>query len=269
MPPRLDTDVPTAPQNNFLKEEPMPRKPLLLLAVLSLTALAPIPLLTFAGEKSEPGKPIALFNGSDLKGWKFKGPSEKSKWVVGRATVDEKDPKKFVVIPIPKEASGGPAARLLINESTGVDLYSEQKFGDCLVEVEFMIPKGSNSGVYLMGEYEVQIYDTFGKKKPLGPGDMGGIYQNAAPKVDACKKYGEWQKFVIDFRAPRFKEGKKVENAKFLKVTFNDQVIHENVEMKKGVTPGGLTGKEVEKGPLMFQGNHGPVAFRTVKVTPK
>ena len=73
---------------------------------------------------------------------------------------------------------------------------------------------------------------------------------------------------VIDFQAPRFKDGKKVQNAKFVKVTLNGEVIHENVEMKSH-TPGGLTGKEVPTGPLMFQGDHGPVAFRTIKITPR
>ena len=77
-----------------------------------------------------------------------------------------------------------------------------------------MIPKGSNSGIYLMGEYEVQIYDTYGKKD-LKPGDMGGIYTYAAPKVNACKKPGEWQKFVIDFVAPKFEADKKIANECF------------------------------------------------------
>src|SRR5262249_45307638 len=148
-----------------------------------------------------------------------------------------------------------------------VDLVSEKKFGDCKVELEFMVPKGSNSGIYLMGEYEVQILDSHGRKK-VGPGDLGGIYATAAPKVNAAKKPGEWQNFVIEFRAPRFKEGKKVENAKFLKVTLNGQVIHEDVEVK-GPTPACLTGKEAPTGPLMFQGDHGPVAFRNVRVTPR
>ena len=72
----------------------------------------------------------------------------------------------------------------------------------------------------------------------------------------------------IDFQAPRFEDGKKTANAKFVKVTLNDQVIHENVEMK-GPTPSCLTGQEAPTGPIMFQGDHGPVTFRNIKVTPK
>jgi hypothetical protein len=81
-----------------------------------------------------------------------------------------------------------------------------------------------------------------------------------------AKKPGEWQKFVIEWQAPKFKDGKKVANAKFVKVELNGTVIHENVEMK-GPTPSGVTGKEAPTGPLMFQGDHGPVAFRNIKIT--
>jgi hypothetical protein len=198
------------------------------------------------------------FNGKDLTGWKTK--HEKGKWVVGAAAIDAKNPAKFTATT---------AGHELINLEPASDLLTEAKYGDCTVEVEFMIPKGSNSGVYLMGEYEVQIYDTFEKKgKDAKPGDMGGIYTFAAPKVFADKGPGQWQKFVIDFQAPKFEGTKKVANAKFLKVTFNDTVIHENVECDK-VTPGGLTGKEMPEGPLMFQGDHGQVSFRNIKVTKK
>lgn len=213
-------------------------------------------------------KVVQPFNGVDLKGWKVKGDEKKSKWVVGRASLDDKNPSKLAVTPIPPQADGGPGARLLVNPISSADLYTEEKFGDCTAEIEFMIPKGSNSGIYLMGEYEVQILDSFGKKGKLSPGDLGGLYGASAPRVNASKAPGEWQKFVIEFQAPRFEEGKKTKNAKFIKVTLNGEVIHENVEMKSQ-TPGGLTGKEAATGPLMFQGNHGPVAFRTIKITPR
>ena len=192
-------------------------------------------------------------------GWKSQHP-DKGKWVVGTAEVDSKSPNKLVV----KEGGSD-----VINVQPASNLVSDEKYGDCTVEVEFLIPKGSNSGVYLMGEYEVQIYDTFDKKgKDAKPGDMGGIYTFAAPKVFADKGPGVWQKFVIDFQAPKFEGGKKSANAKFIKVVLNDVVLHENVEMKQQ-TPGGLTGKEAATGPLMFQGDHGAVAFRNIKITPK
>ena len=72
---------------------------------------------------------------------------------------------------------------------------------------------------------------------------------------------------MIDFRAPRFDAaGNKIENARFIKVELNGQVLHKNLEMPKQ-TPAGVTGKEVPLGPIMFQGDHGPVAYRNIKIT--
>jgi hypothetical protein len=232
-----------------------------MIRALSIVLVAAV--LPFAS--AEDAKPIQPFNGKDLKGWKFKGDETRSKWTAGVAILDEKNPAALAVRTSPADDD----APQLVNAKPGsVDLYTDEKFGSMLLEIEFMIPKGSNSGVYLMGEYEVQIYDTYGTKD-LKPNSMGGIYTYSAPSVDACKKPGEWQKFVIDFQAPKFDGDKKVADAKFIKVTFNDKVIHENVECSKGVTPGGLTGKEAPTGPLMLQGDHGAVAFRNIKITPK
>jgi hypothetical protein len=228
---------------------------LLLLASLGTLAGA-------AGLDAADQKPVEPFNGKDLTGWKLKGDEKKSHWAVAAVSVDPAKPSELSIVALTVGT-----ATLANLKSGGVDIFTEQKFGDCTIEVEFMVPKGSNSGIYVMGEYEVQVFDSFGKEK-LGMGDLGAIYSAAAPKVNAAKKPGEWQKFVIDFQAPGFEGGKKTANAKFLKVTLNGQVLHENVEVK-GPTPGGLTGQEAATGPLMFQGDHGPVAYRNIKITPK
>ena len=202
------------------------------------------------------GEPSKPFNGKNLNGWKQKGLATKSHLTVGTAKLSPKNAREFVVTKDGNE---------LINaKGGGIDFYSEAVFGDAIIELEVMVPKGSNSGVYVMGEYEIQVLDSYGRKK-LGGGDMGAIYGAAPPRVNACKKPGEWQKYEIHFRAPRFKDGKKTANAKFLKVILNGQLLHENVEMKNA-TPGGVDGKEKPKGPLMFQGNHGPVAYRNIVV---
>jgi hypothetical protein len=118
-----------------------------------------------------------------------------------------------------------------------------------------------------MGEYEIQVLDSWGRTK-MGSGDMGAIYSASPPAINACKKPGEWQKYIIEVQAPKFDAGgKKTENAKLLKVELNGQVLHENVVMT-GPTPGGVTGKEAPTGPLMFQGNHGPVAYRNIILKP-
>jgi hypothetical protein len=199
---------------------------------------------------------VEPFNCKDLTGWKLRGNAERSKWVVGTAKLQEGKPAELDV------TSGG--TEMINSASHSVDIYSEAKFGDCLIEVEVMVPKGSNSGIYLMGNYEIQILDSFGREK-MGPGDMGAVYSNTAPLVNASKAPGEWQKYVIDFRAPKFDaEGKKTANAKIVKCILNGQTIHDNVEIN-GVT-GGALNKEAATGPLMFQGDHGPVADRNLKI---
>jgi sugar phosphate isomerase/epimerase len=203
-----------------------------------------------------------LFNGKDLGNFQVKGDKEKSKWVVGTAKVSADNPALLV-----NDGGHGDMINLASKHGDSIDIYTKEKFGDCRIELELMVPKGSNSGIYVMGEYEIQVLDSFGKEK-LDQGDMGAIYGAAPPSVNACKKPGEWQKYVIEFRVPRFDaDGKKTENAKFVKIELNGQVLHENLEMT-GPTPGGVTGKEAPTGPLMLQGNHGPVALRNIMLKP-
>ena len=165
----------------------------------------------------------------------------------------------------------------MLNSATNrtVNLVSEQEFGDCEVHVEFCVPKNSNSGVYLMGRYEVQIFDSWGIAEPKY-GDCGGIYSSCsepkpdskgrAPSVNASKPPGEWQSFDITFRAPRFdSSGRKIENARFVRVVHNGKVIHVNVESERPTCAARWL-DEKPLGPIMLQGDHGPVAYRQVIV---
>ena len=207
----------------------------------------------------------SLFNGKDLTGWEGgQGSGKENKWTVGEARVSAANDKELDVI-----AGQGALINHTAHHGDSQDLHTTEKFGDVHLEVEVMVPKDSNSGIYLMGEYEVQVLDSYGKAdKDMTPGDIGAIYSAAVPKVNAARKPGEWQKFVIDFKAPKFdKDGKRTANAVFVKVELNGKILHENVEMK-GPTPGGVTGRESAEGPLMFQGNHGAVAYRNVKISP-
>jgi tetratricopeptide (TPR) repeat protein len=221
---------------------------------------SPTPEEKSAKSKQSAEETLELFNGKNLEGWNLKQPRNLSKWTVGAAQVDPQNPDGLIVS-LPADGHG----ELINLDAKGVDIYTVLKFGDCKIELEFMIPKGSNSGVYVMGEYEIQIIDSFGKKE-MTRNDLGAIYNAASPKVNAAKAPGQWQSLAVEFQAPRFENGKKTGNARFEKVTLNGQVIHENLEIKD-LTPGGLTGKEVAEGPLMFQGDHGPVAFRNIKIT--
>ena len=201
---------------------------------------------------------VPLLNGKDLSGWKIVGKGE-SQWKFGKAALDSADPKKLIV--------AGPGDEMISPEK-GVNLATEASFKDCRLELEFMVSKNSNSGVKLMNIYEIQIFDSFGKD-PAGKSDCGAVYMENAPKVNACKKAGEWQSLVIEFRGPRFDEaGKKTANAKFVKVTLNGQVVQEDIEVVRGTGAGGKVAKEQASGPVYLQGDHGPVAFRNMKLTP-
>ena len=203
------------------------------------------------------------FNGKDLDDWKTK-PRGKNKdlWVVGVAAVHPERANEMIV----KKGSGEMINTPSKANGKSLDIYSTFTHGDARIELEIMVPKGSNSGIYLHGEYEIQVLDSFGRTK-LGMGDMGAIYGAKPPALNASKKPGEWQKYEILFHAPKYKDGKKVKNAHVEKVVLNGKVIQENVELPKP-TPGGLTGKEMAKGPIMFQGDHGPVAYRNIKISP-
>lgn len=207
------------------------------------------------------------FNGKNILDWSFKakktkeGGEIKPKWVLGSPVLGE-NPKAFTVT-----AGEGAMVNTVSGHGQSLDIYSNEHFGSSRIEVEFMVAKGANSGVYLMGEYEVQILDSYGKTE-MGNGDMGAVYGAAPPSLNACKKPGEWQKYVFEYEAPQFDaDGKKTSNFKLLKVELNGKTLHENLELK-GPTPSGVTGKEAAKGPIMFQGDHGPVAIRKITVTP-
>jgi hypothetical protein len=109
------------------------------------------------------GEPIELFNGNDLTGWKPRSNQTKNGWIVRDG--------------------------LLINETPGNDLMTEQKFTDFQVHAEFRYPKGSNSGIYLRGRYEVQIEDNYGDEPDSHK--IGGVYGFLTPCVNAAKKPGE------------------------------------------------------------------------------
>lgn len=170
-----------------------------------------------------------------------------------------------------------PGSRIAVVEtrSRAVYLLSEAQHGDIEAIIEFMIPAGSNSGIYFMGRYEIQIFDCHGREK-VTHSDCGGIYQRwgphrdegQPPRVNAAGAPGTWQRFEVVFRAPRFDEdGRKTRNARFVKVVHNGQLIHENADVT-GPTRPAMREQEPEAplGPLRLQGDHGPVAFRTIRI---
>lgn len=171
---------------------------------------------------------------------------------------------------------------ILVNDPhdhNGRDLITKDEYGDMDLELDYMMAKGSNSGIYLQGRYEIQLLDSWTVKVPTS-GDNGGIYerweesrpdgqkgyQGYPPRQNASRAPGVWQHLKISFQAPRFDEdGNKIENARILQAELNGVTIHENVELQ-GPTRGAMGGNEVAQGPLRFQGDHGAIAFRNIEI---
>ena len=205
----------------------------------------------------------------------FEGWAGADRWLnVSLVEMDPDNPSAWRT----QAASGSTPGGNLVNGDGHVsDLRTETEYGDVEVHVEFMVPEGSNSGVYLQDRYEVQILDSWGKTDPQHD-DCGGVYQRwddareprgyegRPPRVNAARKPGHWQSYDIIFRAPRFDaRGRKIANARFEKVTHNGVVVHEDVELT-GHTRAGRAGPEEAKGPLRLQGDHGPVAYRNIRI---
>lgn len=174
----------------------------------------------------------------------------------------------------------GILANVPSQKNKGQDLYTKASYGDMDLEVDYLVAKGSNSGIYLQGMYEIQILDSWGKTIPSS-GDNGGIYerwddskpdgqqgyQGYAPRQNASMAPGLWQNLKVSFQAARFDaQNNKIKNAKILSVVLNGVMIHEDVELF-GPTRGAMAAKEMARGPIRIQGDHGAVAFRNLKIT--
>ena len=162
----------------------------------------------------------------------------------------------------------------------GTDLFTNTQFGDVILELDYLLAKGGNSGIYLQGNYEIQLEDFWGMKNPTASNN-GGIYSQwdeskpegekgyggFAPRQNVSRAPGLWQHIKIGFQAPKFDAaGKKIKNALMSFVELNGVLIHENIELA-GPTRGNM-GKEALVGPLRLQGDHGSVAFRNISIMP-
>jgi hypothetical protein len=174
-----------------------------------------------------PGDPIELFNGRDMSGWLGQNTGEPAGWSV-------------------KDGA-------MVNEDHADNVYSERKFRDFRLEVEFNVSPNSNSGIYLRGRYEIQVMD--GAGRPLDVHSQGALYGFAVPSKNAERPAGEWQKFEITLIADH------------LTVVLNGTRILDGIEVP-GITGGALDANESEPGPIMLQGDHGPVQYRKVTLTP-
>ena len=192
---------------------------------------------TFTGERApdrlegsdravEWGEPIELFNGKDMTGWETIG-DRTSEW----------------------KAEDG----LMVNAKSGANIRTVDEYRDFKLHIEFKIPEGSNSGIYLRGRYETQVADTYGME-PFSRG-VGGIYGFVTPTVNAAKPAGEWN--TVDVTLVGYR----------VTVVVNGETTIDG-KLIDGITGGALNPNESDPGPIMLQGDHGTVSYRNIVLTP-
>lgn len=172
---------------------------------------------------------------------------------------------------------------ILLNTSTpkkpGFDLYTIKEYGDMILELDYLVAKGANSGIFLQSNYEIQIEDSWTLTNPVSSSNGGAHerwnndkpegekgFDGFAPRQNVSKAPGLWQHIKVVFQAPKFDaSGIKIANARLLSVDLNGVTIHENVELT-GATRGGF-GTEKALAPLRIQGDQGTVAFRNISIS--
>lgn len=192
---------------------------------------------------------VVLFDGSDLSNW-IGVKTDTAGWKIVDGTMEI----------VPRK----------------VNIMTKEKFGDFKLHIEFKMPpkpldvekpKKANSGVYLQGRYEVQIFDSYGLE-PHWQG-CGAIYKIKAPDKNVCKKLGEWQSYDITFRSARFtgqgQDLKKIANAR-VTVVHNDVVIHDDVEVPNKTKGGQSEGSQ--PGPILLQDHGSKIQFRNIWLLP-
>jgi hypothetical protein len=142
---------------------------------------------------------------------------------------------------------------VLRSPKSGANIVTDRTFGDFKLHIEFRYPKGSNSGVYLRGRHEVQIEDNFGAE-PVND-RFAGIYGFLTPSVMAARPPGEWQSYDVTLVG------------RMVTVVANGRTVICNQEIP-GITGGALDSDEGAPGPLLLQGDHGPIEYRNITLTP-
>jgi 3-keto-disaccharide hydrolase len=182
------------------------------------------------------GKPITLFDGTNLDAWELTNPNQKSGWSI----------ENGVLVNRPVQHEG----RRHISYG---NLRTKAQFEDFNLKLEVNVAKNENSGVYLRGIYEVQVFDSYGKG--LDSHNMGAIYSRITPTVSAEKPAGQWQTLNITLVD------------RHVTVKLNNTLIIDN-EPLLGCTGGALWSDESRPGPIYLQGDHTGISYRNIVLTP-
>jgi hypothetical protein len=182
------------------------------------------------------GKPIVLFNGTNLDGWKLTNPGQTNGWSA----------KDGILVNNPVQQKGK-------RHISYGNLRTVAEFEDFNLKLEVNVSKGENSGIYLRGIYEIQVSDTYGRN--LDSHNMGGVYSRIKPRVSAEKPAGQWQTMNITLLD------------RHVTVELNDKVIIDN-EPLLGCTGGAMWSDEFRAGPIYLQGDHTGINYRNIVLTP-
>lgn len=181
------------------------------------------------------GTPIELFNGKDLSGWRLINPNDKNGFKV----------ENGVLVNDPVHTEG--------QRAHYGNIRTDAVFEDFNLKLEVNVPKGNNSGVYLRGMYEIQVFDSYGKA--LDSHNMGAVYSRITPSVAAEKPGGEWQSLDITLYD------------RHVTVKLNGKTIIDNQPVY-GPTGGAIIADVFKPGPIYLQGDHGKVSYRNMVLTP-
>ncbi len=186
--------------------------------------------------KVEFGEPIVLFNGKNLDGWQLSNPKKKNGW----------------------RAENG----VLINETPKTDfgaygdygnLRTQKTFDDFQLTLEYNVPQGGNSGVYLRGMYEAQVVDRDSRMQGInGP---GAIFGRIAPAENAGKPGGQWNRYLLTLVD------------RHITVVLNGKTVIDNQPVI-GCTGGGLSADDTKPGPIFLQGDHTSVRYQNIALRP-
>ena len=183
--------------------------------------------------KVEFGKPIDVFNGKDLSGWKLSNPKKKNGWKVVDGILVNETPKETF-------AAYGDFGNLI----------TKRNFTDFELTIEYNVPAKGNSGIYLRGMYEAQVVDRDSRMQ--GP---GAIFGRIAPSKNAGNPGGEWNTYVLTLVD------------RHITVVLNSEKVTDN-QLLEGCTGGGIQANDSLPGPIFLQGDHTAVKYRTIRLRP-
>ncbi len=206
-----------------------------------------VPVVTPGEMNAPPSDAIVLFDGKSLNEWKKAGKDSLPAWNIENG--------ELVVAP----KKGG--------------IETKRSFGDVQLHIEWLSPvmRGEtgqgygNSGIFLMGKYELQVLNSYGNET-YSNGQAGSIYKQHAPLVNASKPPGTWQAYDIIFTAPKFSEKGTLITPARITVFHNGVLIQNNVSIQGGTAFKGLPkySKHPDKLPLTLQDHTDPVRFRNI-----